>query len=123
MEIVFDSKRVEKQCRDLSAAKKLVGGNEPVALALLARVNMLEQALNLKDVTVQPQLHFHALSDKGRRKLSGCFAIDVKGRRCPWRLIIRPLDENHDPFVPCHIDEIAETVEVVAILEASNHYE
>ena len=63
------------------------------------------------------------LSDKGRRKLSGCFAIDVKGRRCPWRLIIRPLNENHDPFVPCHIDEIAETVEVVAILEASKHYE
>lgn len=123
MEVVFDSKRVEGQCRNLSAAKKLVGGNESIAVALLAKVNLLEQAVNFKDVVVQPQLHFHALSDKGRHKLAGYFAIDVKGRRCPWRLIIRPLDENHDPFTPCHIDEIAETVEVVNILEASKHYE
>lgn len=123
MEIVFDSRRVEKQCTNLSAAKKLVGGNGAVALALLSKINLLEQAVNLKDVIVQPQLHFHKLSDKGRRKLDGYFAIDIKGRRCPWRLIIRPLNGQHEPFDPCHIDEIAETVEVVGILEASKHYE
>lgn len=64
MEVVYESKCVEEQCTNLSAAKKLVGGNESIALALLARVNLLEQAVNFKDVVVQPQLHFHALSDK-----------------------------------------------------------
>ena len=123
MEVVFSSKKVEKQCTDLTAAKKLVEGDDAVARGLLARINMFKQAVTIKDIIVQKQLHFHKLNDRGRKKLDGYFAIDVKGRRSPWRLIIQPLDDEGNPFIPCNIDEIADIVRVVGIEEASKHYE
>lgn len=83
MEVVFSSKKVEKQCTDLTAAKKLVGGDDAVARGLLARINMFKQAVTIKDIIVQKQLHFHKLNDRGRKKLDGYFAIDVKRRAQP----------------------------------------
>ena len=50
-------------------------------------------------------------------------AIDVKSRREQWRIIIEPLDENEQTYNPCNIDEIAENVRVVEIMEVSKHYE
>ncbi len=123
MEIVFASKNIEEQCTELKAAKKLVGGNEKIALGILARVNALRQASALKDIIVQHQYRFHNLDNQHRRKLKGYFAIDATNRRCPWRIVIQPLDENKEPFDPCNIDEISGVVEVVGILEVSNHYE
>lgn len=38
--------------------------------------------------------------------MDGFFAIDVKTRRDPWRIIIQPLDDNEEPYDPCNIDEI-----------------
>ena len=55
--------------------------------------------------------------------MEGYFAIDVKSRKEPWRIILEPLDENKNPFVPCNIDEIAATVRIVGIVEVSKHYE
>jgi proteic killer suppression protein len=69
---------------------------------------------------VQKPFRFHQL--KGNH-YEGFFAIDVRTKRDPWRLILRPLDKNKKPFIPCHIDEIAEFVEIVEIREVSNHYE
>ena len=63
------------------------------------------------------------MKNKNGKNLDGYFAIDVKSRTDPWRIILRPLDNNKRPFVPCHIDAIAEYVEIVEIREVSKHYE
>ena len=51
------------------------------------------------------------------------FAIDVKTRKEPWRIILQPLDEDEKTFDPCNIDKIAEVVKIVEISEVSKHYE
>ncbi len=94
-----------------------------LAEKLLSRVNALAQAPTLKDIVVQPQFHFHKLLNKSGKNLEGCFAIDVKSRRDPWRLILRPLDVSKEPIESHSIDEIADSVEIVGIEEVSRHYE
>lgn len=49
--------------------------------------------------------------------------MDVKTKRDKWRIILQPLDENEQPYNPCHIDEIAAIVKIVEIREVSPHYE
>jgi len=123
LEVVFASKTVEERCANLKSAKKLVGGSEKIALGILSRINALRQAPTIKDIIVQPQFRFHNLDDRRRKKLRGFFAIDVTNRRCPWRIILQPLDSNKKAFDPCNIDEISDIVEIVQIIEVSNHYE
>lgn len=123
MELVYASKKVEEQCNSPKAAKKLFAGNSKLAVSLIARINALKQAVVLKDIIIQPQFHFHKLLNKNGKDLEGLFAIDVKTRRDPWRVILRPLDEDGEQFEPCNIDEVAGIVEIVRIEEVSNHYE
>ena len=123
LEIVYETEKVEKLCTSLKAAKRFFGGDERIARSLLARINSLAEAPTIRDIVVQKPLHFHNLTSKGKRDLRGYFAIDIAGRKSPWRLVIQPLDENKEPFDPCNIDEISDIVEVVGILEVSNHYE
>ena len=101
MQLLYNNSKVQKQCTDLKTAKKLFGGNAALATSLFARIN------------------FHKLSGN----MDGFFAIDVKTRRDPWRIIIQPLDENEEPYDPCNIDEIAGVVRIVEVKELSNHYE
>ena len=54
--------------------------------------------------------------------MEGYFAIDVKSRREPWRIILQPLDEEKNAYVPCNIDEIAGKVKIVEIMEVSKVY-
>jgi len=117
--IKYLNKKVEKQCTNLKEAKKLFGGSEIMAESLFSRVNAIKQATVLKDITALPNFRFHNL--KG--KLDGLFSIDVKTKKEKWRLILRPLDENEEPFYPCNIDKIASTVTVIEIREVSPHYE
>ena len=70
-----------------------------------------------------PTFHFHKLRNKDGRDLEGYFAIDVKSRKDQWRIILEPLDENKEPYVPCNIDEIARMVRISEIMEVSKHYE
>ena len=123
MELVYASKKVEEQCTDPKAAKKLFAGDGKLVVSLRARINALKQAVVLKDIVVQRQFHFHKLLNKNGKDLEGLFAIDVKTRRDPWRIILRPLDEDGERFDPCNIDEIAGIVEIVRIEEVSRHYE
>lgn len=92
-------------------------------MSLLSRINALEQADVLKDIVVQPAFHFHKLKHKSGRDLEGYFAIDVRSRRDPWRILLQPLDENENPYVPCNIDQIAGKVRIIEISEVSRHYE
>ncbi len=64
-------------------------------------------------------MRFHSLQGN----LDGYFAIDVKTRKEPWRIILQPLDENEEPYNPCNIDEISGKVRIVEIREVSKHYE
>lgn len=47
----------------------------------------------------------------------------MKSRTDQWRIILEPLDENKEPYVPCNIDEISSNVRIVKIVEVSKHYE
>ena len=68
--------------------------------------------------------HFHKLINKGKNKnLEGYFAIDVKARTDKWRIILEPLNDDEQPFIPCNIDVLASKVRIVGIKEVSNHYE
>lgn len=122
MELEYSSEKVRLQCTSVKAANKLFGGDAVLARSLLARINALEKAENIKDIIVQPAFHFHKLENKSGRNLEGYFAIDVKSRKEPWRIILQPLDEEKDPYVPCKIDEIAGKVKIVEIAEVSRHY-
>lgn len=119
MKIEYKSSKLEKQCIDIRAAKKLFGGNDKLAISLLARVRALKEAVTIKDIIVQKPFRFHKLN----RDLKGYFAIDVKTKRDSWRIILEPLDETGNSYIPCNIDEIAMNVRIVEIVEVSKHYE
>ncbi len=119
MQVIYNNKKVQKQCTDLKAARKLFGGNNNLAISLFARINAMKQARMIKDIIAMPSFHFHKL--KGN--LEGYFSIDVKSRTDQWRIILEPLDDNEKPFVPCNIDAISNIVRVVEIKEVSKHYE
>ena len=123
MELDYSSEKVRKQCTMIKDAKKLFGGEMILATSLLARINALQSADVINDIVVQPQFHFHKLKNKNGKDWSGYFAIDVRTRRDPWRIILQPLDENKKPYNPCNIDEIAGIVRIVEIAEVSKHYE
>ena len=123
MEIQYADEKLQEQCTSLKAARKLFGGDNAHAVSLLARVNALQSAETIKDIIVQPHFRFHKLENIGRKKLEGYLAIDVKNHTSPWRIIIQPLDENDEPFIPCNIDEISDVVRIVEIAEVSKHYE
>ena len=124
MKVLYKDKKTKEICEDIKKATKYFGGNKAMAISLLARINAINQAEDIRDIIAQKQMRFHKLLNKGKeRNLEGYFAIDVKTIRDEWRIILEPLDENEQPFVPCNIDEIAKYVRIVEIREVSNHYE
>ena len=123
MELVYASDKARTQCTSVKAARKLFGGDNALTVSLHARINALREADTIKDIIAQPAFHFHKLNNKHGRNLEGYFAIDVKSRREQWRIILQPLDNNKNPFIPCYIDQIAEYVRIVEITEVSKHYE
>lgn len=123
LKLEYTSEKVRLQCTSVKAANKLFGGNASMTTSLFARINALESAEHVKDIIVQPAFRFHGLKNKKGRNLEGFFAIDVKTIKEPWRIILQPLDENKQPYIPCNIDEIADCVRIVEIMEVSKHYE
>ncbi len=123
MEVEFVNNKLEEQCTSIKAARRLFGGDNALATSLLGRINAIRSADTIKDIIVQQQFHFHKLLQIGNRDLRGYFAIDVKNHRDPWRIILQPLDENYNVYDPCNIDEIADSVRIVEIMEVSKHYE
>ncbi len=123
MRNVYSNQKVKNQCTDFEATSKLFGGNKDLVDSLYYRIFALETAPSIKDIIDSGQFRFHKLHNRGRKRLEGLFAMDVKTRREPWRLILQPLDENMQPFVPCNIDRIAAFVKIIEIKEISKHYE
>ena len=123
MELTYTSDKVRLQCTSIKMANKLFGGNAALTKSLLARINALASADNIKDIIVQPTFRFHRLTNKKGKNLEGYFAIDVKSIKEPWRIILQPLNSDKQPYNPCNIDEIAEYIKIVEITEVSKHYE
>jgi proteic killer suppression protein len=124
MKLLYKNNKIKLICEDSREAKKYFGGNINLAISLLGRINALVNAETIMDIVVQPQFHFHKLYNLGKNKnLDGLFAIDVKSRVDKWRIILQPLDDNEQEFIPCNIDEIGNNVRIVKIEEVSNHYE
>lgn len=124
MKILYADIKVEKICTDQKAAARLFGGNKLLAVSLFARINAIDSADTLIDIIKMPNFHFHNLVNKKGKDLKGYYAIDVKSRKDPWRIIIQPLDENENPYKENDsIDQIAGTVKIVEITEVSKHYE
>ena len=123
MKIIYASTKTESQCTDLKAATKLFGGDKNKAVKLMSRIYAIENAVVIKDIIMMREFNFHKLSNKNGKNLEGYFAIDVKSRKDPWRIILEPLDDEEKPFIPCNIDEISTKVRIVCITEVSNHYE
>lgn len=123
VKVIYANDKLRTQCTNLKMAKRLFGGNEILGRSLLSRINALENAMKMTDITSFPPFHFHKLHNKDGRNLEGYFAIDVKTRREPWRIILELLDENENVFDTNNIDQIATMVKVVKIEEVSNHYE
>ncbi len=123
MRLVFADSDVEKVCTDRRVAKKLFGGNEPLVRSLFARLSFLESARSIEEVRRYPGMRFHSLRNIGGRNLEGFFAVDVKTVREPWRIILRLLDGNGNPFEPCEIDKVAPFIEILSVEEISKHYE
>ena len=119
LKIEYKNDKVKGQCTSIKAAKKLFGGDEVLSTCLHSRVNALENADTLRDIIMQTRFRFHEL----RGKLKGYFAIDVKTKKEPWRIILQPLDEIKKPYNPCNIDEISGVVRILEITEVSKHYE
>ena len=69
-----------------------------MAISLFSRINALQQSETIMDIILQT-------------------------KRDKWRLIIEPLDDNEEKFIPCNIDLIAKIVKIIEIKEVSNHYE
>ncbi len=119
MQVEYASERIETLCSSRKAAKKFFGGSDILAISLMARINALQNAETLMDIIKMPPFQFHNL--KGN--YAGYYAIDVKTRRDPWRIILEPLREDKSTYSPCRIDEVAMYVKIVKIMEVSKHYE
>ena len=117
MEIKYKNKRTEKQCKNLSCAKK--DFNDIVAKLLHSRINFIENAVSFADIVSYPAFRFHGLSGK----LQGLYAIDL-GKKLGFRLIIEPLDENEESLKKeKNIEKLKQCTKVVIVVEVTNHYE
>ncbi len=123
MEIEYSSEEVKNQCESVKAAKKLFNGDMQLVTKLMSRVEAISAAETLKDIVIQTQFRFHKLKNIGKSRLEGYYAIDVKTRREPWRIILRPMREKGQAFDTFNVDELADKVEIVEIREVSKHYE
>lgn len=118
--------RTERICTDEKAAKKFFGGDAVLTRYLSARITTLRSAVSMDDLIKRKDkspLRLHMLHNKGNKRYKGCFAIDLKTIREPWRIIFEPLDDNREPFDEPSIYPFACKVRIIEIMEISKHYE
>lgn len=83
MEISFINSKLQKTCEDQGKLKAKFGSLQ--AQRIIRRINELQAAANLYDITQLPQARLHPL--QGDRK--GQFAVDIIH---PHRIILSPLN-------------------------------
>lgn len=115
MKIFYKNKKVEKLCTNEKSAIKEYGAQ--VADKLIAAINILESAQNLKDILSLPQYHLHIL--KGN--LAGIFSMYL-GKTTGYRLLLIPLDDSKNK-IQSNEQLIYSKAVCVEIQEVSKHYE
>ncbi len=116
MKISYKSKKLEKECTNISQAKKKY--NEKVAEKLLYTIDAIKKAETLRDIICVPTFRFHSLiGDK-----NGKYAIDL-GKKSGYRLIVVPLNENDNQFKETVNFYNSIEIVCVSVEEVSNHYE
>lgn len=91
MEIIYVSRKKEEECTDMKSISKKFGGDMIIIQNLQSKINALKEAITIKDIISLPTYRFHNLRNKNGHNFDGYFAIDVKTRKEPWRIIIQPL--------------------------------
>ncbi len=116
MKIAYKNEKIKKACSDLIVAKQKYND---VAEKLFSLINFIENAMSLRDIAAVPSYKLHPL--KGKR--SGQFALDIKGRKSKWRLIIVPLNADGEKFKTKDNGVIYSEAQIIEIREVSDHYE
>ena len=117
MEIIYKDKKTEKICTNLKAAKKELSA---YATDLMAKINFIEGAVSFNDIRSYIPFHCHPLQGD----MEDYWSLDIKGRKCSWRLIAAPLDAEQN-IIKAGADFSKECVQIKIILVegVSNHYE
>ena len=111
MEIRYKDKKIRDICEN---EKKAINRyNKIIAEKLIFSIEFLKNSKSLKDVADYNNFRLHEL--KYERK--GQFAIDL-GKTTGYRLIIEPITVNEKNEVISY-----ESINIVEIMEVSNHYE
>ena len=117
MNVVYKNKKTEKECNNINEAMRKYG-NE-LGKALLKLINLLENADNLKDISMMPQYRLHKL--KGNR--IDQYSITIL-KSSKYRLIIYPLDENNNIMYSRDNENLMFISCIkIQIEEVSEHYE
>ena len=116
MDIEYKNSALRKDCTDYKKAVRKF--NALVADKLLAAVNFIEAAQDIRDVVKYPPFHFHPLE----RDRKGFFSIDL-GRRLGFRLIVRPKKDGRYATTEEIYGSEADEIVIIRIEEVTNHYE
>ncbi|MCY7007596.1 addiction module toxin RelE [Fusobacterium simiae] len=111
MIIRYKDKKIQEICE--SERKAIKKFNKVIAEKLMFSIEFLKNSNSLKDVADYHNFRLHEL--KYDRK--GQFAIDL-GKTTGYRLIIEPITVNKENETISY-----ESINIVEIMEVSNHYE
>ena len=109
MYIIFKSNKLKKCCEDINLATKEWGLE--IAKKIIQRLNEIQAAECLSDLTTVPPTRFHPL--EGNRE--GQYAVDVKH---PFRLIFCGVDGNDKKYNCSNKSKITR----VKILEVKDYH-
>lgn len=101
MELIFGDKKLKKLCEDCVDLEKKLSPEYGFlqAAKIIHRLNELQAAESLYDISKLPQAKLHLL----QANLKGCYAVDLKQ---PYRLIIKPCNGVNSDLKTITIIEI-----------------
>ena len=115
MKVLYKNKKIKELCTNEVKTRKQYGID--ITNRLIAAINLLEGAANLKDILALKQYKLHAL--KGG--LDGIYSMYL-GKTTGYRLLLIPLDENEN-IIRRNDMSIYTLAVCVEIQEVSKHYE
>lgn len=117
MYVEYKKEKLRKQCEELKEAKKKLPTD--IAISLLKRIKFIKNAESLSDIINHTSFYFHPLKDN----LEGKYAIDIKSRKSPYRLIVVPKYQGKEIRNSEDVFTLADTIEILLVMEVSKHYE
>ena len=90
MKLLYKNNKVSKICEDIREATSYFGGNKDYAISLMARINALKQAEDIRDIIALKQMRFHKLVNKGN-----CIKIQFPFTMSKYNKIIIELDKTN----------------------------